>query len=95
MLQDAYALWACAAVLPHWTRSTEEQGRRYRVNACQSVCLEAEQKCPWLLPVADDANPYAGEAAFTCIGKRTTAAVFPLCFFLTTVLNHPSYVTEA
>lgn len=73
MLQDAYALWACAAVLPHWTRSTEEQGRRYRVNACQSVCLEAEQKCPWLLPVADDANPYAGEAAFTCIGKRTTA----------------------
>ncbi|XP_025413972.1 uncharacterized protein LOC112686069 [Sipha flava] len=65
--KDAYALWACAAVLPHWTRSTDEQGRHYRVNACQSVCLEAEQKCPWLLPVADDANPYAGEAAFTCI----------------------------
>ncbi|XP_022163045.1 uncharacterized protein LOC111028627 [Myzus persicae] len=67
--KDAYALWACAAVLPHWTRTTVKQGRRgrYRVNACRSVCLEAEQKCPWLLPVADDANPYAGEASFTCI----------------------------
>ncbi|XP_050056390.1 putative uncharacterized protein DDB_G0277255 [Aphis gossypii] len=67
--KDAYALWACAAVLPHWTRTTAKQGRRgrYRVNACRSVCLEAEQKCPWLLPVADDANPYAGEASFTCI----------------------------
>lgn len=69
--QDAYALWACAAVLPHWIRTTAKQGRRgrYRVNACRSVCLDAEQKCPWLLPVADDANPYAGEASFTCIGK--------------------------
>ncbi|XP_060836301.1 putative uncharacterized protein DDB_G0277255 [Rhopalosiphum padi] len=67
--KDAYALWACAAVLPHWTRTTAKQGRRgrYRVNACRSVCLEAEQKCPWLLPVADDTNPYAGEASFTCI----------------------------
>lgn len=77
-LQDAYARWACAAVLPHWTTvgdddddtTTAAQGRRYRVRACRSVCLEAEQTCPWLLPVADDANPYAGEAAFTCIGKN-------------------------
>lgn len=65
--QEAYALWACAAVLPHWT-----QGHRYRVKACGSVCLEAEQQCPWLLPVADDLNPYAGEAAFTCIGTQTS-----------------------
>ncbi|KAL4123269.1 hypothetical protein QTP88_015469 [Uroleucon formosanum] len=67
--RDAYALWACSAVLPHWTRTAAKKGRRgrYRVNACRSVCLEAEQKCPWLLPVADDANPYAGEASFTCI----------------------------
>ncbi|VVC43447.1 Frizzled domain [Cinara cedri] len=102
--KDAYALWACSAVLPHWTttgrttttttttttRTTTtttttttavttdataastaaKRGRRYRVNACRSVCLAAEQTCPWLLPVADDSNPYAGEAAFTCMGKR-------------------------
>ncbi|XP_050432786.1 NALCN channel auxiliary factor 2 [Adelges cooleyi] len=64
--QDAYALWACSAVLPHWIPPEKEPDRRYRVKSCRSVCLEAEQKCPWLLPVAD-ANPYAGEAAFTCI----------------------------
>ncbi|XP_050539103.1 uncharacterized protein LOC126904261 [Daktulosphaira vitifoliae] len=65
MCQESYALWACAAVLPHWTPPDEQLDRRFRVKSCRSLCLETEQKCPWLLPVAD-ANPYAGEAAFTC-----------------------------